>query len=84
MRSAFILSLVPVAVTLLDKAMSADIALEGFKLHMGHYVVPYIAASVSFLAALSADQNLVITASARVCELALVVLRHYVGFQVLV
>ena len=63
--------------------MSAEIAPIGFDLHMAHYVVPYIAASVGCLAAQPADKNLVITVSVRVPKLALLVLRYYASFQVL-
>ena len=84
MLDALILSCVSVTVTFLDKAMSAGIALKGLELHMAHDVVPYIAASEGDLAAQTADQNLVITASARARERALVVLRFYVGLHVLI
>ena len=80
---ALIPSLVAVAVALLDEAVPTDVALEWFELHMTHNVVSHIAASDCACATLTADQNLILPPSVRVGELVLVVLRCYVGLQVL-
>ena len=74
----------PVAVTLLDEAFTADLALKGSVLHVNHDVVLHIAESECSLVALATNQNLILSASLQVDKHALIVLRLYVGVQVLI
>ena len=74
----------PVAVALLDKAFSADLAFIGSVLHVNHNVIPHIAESESSLVALATNQKLILSASLLVDKHALIVLRLYVGIQVLI
>ena len=73
-----------VTVALLNEAFPADIAPKGSVGHMTHYVVLHITKSECSLAALSTNQNLVFSASARISIRALVILSFYVGFHGLI
>ena len=61
-----VLVLVHFALFFLGKSFFAEIALEGFELQVAPYVVLHIAENLRAVVALSADQNLVSAARARI------------------